>query len=281
MDALPLEFNLQARALKLRRRLLDLHFQSQSGHIASSLSCLDILIHIFARRLLRPEDRIMVSKGHAASAVYVTMVEHEQMKESELKSFGYLNNQNSLGLPSHLSWSLPAPSLAGSGSLGHGLGIAAGWALGQRIQNTLGSRLPRVCCVLSDGELNAGSVWEALMFVHTHKLTNIEIYVDLNGLQGCGPTKEILDLEPLGAKLESFGFDVRHCDGHNLSESNWGPAPEILQNPCVFLCKTLKGRGSSFMENNVTWHYKTLTASEHTRALAELAAAESALGRGP
>ena len=199
-----------------------MHYESGVGHIGGNLSCLDILLTLH-HRVLGPEDQFILSKGHAAGAYYVTLWTLGKLTELELSSF----HNDGTRLSGH-----PPPRgvdsiLFATGSLGHGLSIAAGLALAKRLQRKSG----RVFCLTSDGEWNEGSCWEALIFGRHHQLDNLTLMVDLNGLQGFGTTREVADLEPLAAKFRAFGLPTVEVDGHDpdkleclLNEPGTGPS---------------------------------------------------------
>jgi transketolase len=151
------------------------------------------------------------------------------------------------------------------GSLGHGLGLASGLALGKRLLGKSG----RVYCVMSDGEWNEGSNWEALTFIAHHQQRELILLVDLNGLQGFGTTAEVANLAPLAEKLESFGFEVRNVDGHDTSDIERALLDAPTARPLAVLAKTIKGHGVSFMESQLAWHYLPMTPEQYELAVQE------------
>jgi transketolase len=257
-------FNLAIRAKKL---ILDLHFHKKSGHVGSALSCLEILA---CTRFcwMGDDNSLVLSKGHAASALYSILAVAGDISEEELRSNYYRDGTLFSAHPPPNR--LPKISFA-TGSLGHGPGIAAGISLGYRF---LDSRR-RVYCVVSDGEMNEGSVWEAVAFSRQFRLSNLCLIVDRNGLQGFGRTKDVMDLSPLEEKFAAFGFAFRVVNGHNL--------PELLEQhdllvedctrqnvPGVIIADTIKGYGLPSLQDTLDCHYLPMSDSEYLGAIAKL-----------
>lgn len=238
---------LKERALSIKRRFLKMYHAANAGHIGSSLSCAEIMTFIkFA--CMREEDYLILSKGHAAASLYSVLAEGGTLSEDDIATF-YKNE-------TYLSAHPPANKLKGipfaTGSLGHGLSIAAGLGLAAKLKGLD----KKVYCVCSDGELNEGSTWEAALFIAQHELKNVFWFVDRNHLQGFGQTEEIMRLEPLDKKIESFGFTVKNCDGHNFGEML--PLRDQLKNPegpVAVICTTTKGRGWEAYANKLDSHY--------------------------
>ena len=239
------------------------------GHIGSALSIADILGALFAGPFadVQPDDpdrhRLVLSKGHAALALYSALYACGRLTKSALDT--YCADGSALaGHPEHVQAGIDFST----GSLGQGLSIAAGAALAARLQAS------RRCAfaVLSDAECDEGSIWEAALFAGHHRLSNLVAIVDVNGQQALGYTRDVLDLEPLGAKWVSFGWDVHELDGHDhelltatldVLDLSSGP-------PHVLLARTVSGRGVSFMERRIEWHYLPQSDHEHALALAEV-----------
>jgi transketolase len=251
----------------VRRTILEQAHRAGVGHIGSALSVVEILVALFGR-VLRGEpgdadrDRFVLSKGHAALALYAAL--HEAGRISREQLDGYCGDDTLLG--TH-----PEHELAGldfsSGSLGHGLSIGAGAALAARMQ---GSR--RCAFVLvSDAECNEGSLWEAVMFAAHHRLGNLTAVVDANGQQALGHTREVLDLEPLAARFEAFGWDAVEVDGHDV-DALASALGHVGDRPRVVIARTTFGKGVSFMESLVKWHYWPMSDAEYKQALAEVSA---------
>jgi transketolase len=186
-------------------RLLRMHHESAVGHIGGNLSCLDLLL-LLHHAVLGPDDQFILSKGHSAGAYYVTLWTLGQITDDELCRF----HRDDTRLSGRPPTSGIPDILFATGSLGHGFSLAAGLALAKKLRDEPGM----VYCLTSDGEWNEGSCWEALIFARHHKLSNLVLLVDLNGLQGFGTTREVADLEPLSDKFPVFGLPTTVVDGH-------------------------------------------------------------------
>lgn len=250
--------------LAARSRLLRMHYESGVGHIGGNLSALEVLLCLY-HKILQKEDAFVLSKGHAAGALYIALWSAGLLNEADLERF----HRDDTLLAGHPPVSGIPEVLFGTGSLGHGLALAAGLALGKKLKGQTG----RVFCLLSDGEWNEGSNWEALIFARQRGLDNLTIIVDLNGLQGFGATHEVADLGRLDEKFQTFGFSTREIDGHD-------PAAIIAAlsrpaaGPNAIIARTTKGKGVSFMENKLEWHYLPLTEPLYQQALQELPGCE-------
>lgn len=247
-------------ASRARARLLKMHYDSRVGHIGGNLSALDVLLHLHGH-VMGEEDVFVLSKGHAAGALYIALWAVGLIDEDELHSF-HADGTRLAGHPA-ARWHKRIPFA--TGSLGHGLGLAAGVALGKQLRGDPGT----VYSLLSDGECEEGSTWEAVMFSHHHALANLVVLVDANGLQGFGGTVEVASLEPLAPKFRGFGLQVAEIDGHSPSALDAALA-QRHDAPLVVLLRTVKGRGVSFMEGRMEWHYLPLTAEQYAAALREL-----------
>jgi transketolase len=243
-----------------KKRLLQMHFESGVGHIGGNLSCLDALMVLY-HKILGKDDLFVLSKGHAAGALYVTLWSLGRLTDADLKLF----HKEHTKLSGH-----PAPDWLteitfATGSLGHGFPLAAGLALGKKLQGRPG----RVFCLTSDGEWEEGSNWEALIFALHQRLESLTVMVDWNGLQGFGTTKEVAGLEGLKEKFASFGMSTEEIDGHDVKalENAWG---RKSKGPRAVIARTEKGRGVSFMRNRMEWHYLPLTEEQYRQALAEV-----------
>jgi transketolase len=237
--------------------LLNLHYRAKSGHVGSSLSCIEILSFI-RFHCWSADSKLVVSKGHAASALYSVLATAGDIREHALTE-GYYRD-GSLFSAHPPPNKLPNIPFA-TGSLGHGPGICNGLALGARLRAKNGAAPATVFCVLSDGELNEGSVWEAFAFAAHHNLDNLVFFIDRNRLQGFGSTEEVFDMEPLRDKLTSFGMNVVHADGHNFHSLM--EAYETLgtchHSPLIVVAETLKGRGLPGLAGTVDSHYLPMT----------------------
>jgi transketolase len=260
----PLSPELLRRA---KLRLLQMHFDAGVGHIGGNLSCLEILLTLY-HRLLGPSDAFLLSKGHAAGAWYVALWSAGHLTDADLRTF----HKDGTLLSGHPPPNgIPQITFA-TGSLGHGLGLAAGLALARRFKSEPG----HVYCLTSDGEWNEGSCWESLLFIHHHGLNNLTIIVDANGLQGFGTTAEVASLEPLSAKLAAFGLDVQEVEGHDLTAVAAALAPAPNAGPRIVIARTHKGHGVSFMTDRLDWHYLPMSADQYQAAVKEISRASSA-----
>jgi transketolase len=265
-------FTLQAIAAQLRADVVQLSHQARAAHLASALSCIDILAVLYGQVLnLDPDrpnypdrDRFILSKGHAAAALYATLAWKGIIPAEQLLTYG---EQHSL-LEEHPSPKLPGVEAA-TGSLGHGLPIANGMALAARIQN----RPYRVFVLMSDGECNEGSVWEAAMFASRHGLDALTVIIDFNKWQATGRSQEVLQLDPLADKWASFGWAVTELDGHDPDLLLKAFTQPVTQKPHAVIAHTVKGKGISFMEDDNNWHYRIPTAQEVLDAKLELGVA--------
>lgn len=249
-----------AQVLAARKRLLQMHFDSGVGHIGGNLSALDAMLVVF-HEFLRDDDRFVLSKGHAAGALYTTLWSKGRLQDDDLKLF-HRDNTLLAGHP-------PAKGIAdirfATGSLGHGLSLASGLALGARIKGDPA----RVVCLTSDGEWQEGSTWEALIFACHHALTNLTVLVDHNNLQGFGNTTDVASMAPLWERLRGFAVDIDVIDGHDLAAIRAALA-KPNQRLRIIVLRTVKGRGVSFMENRMEWHYLPLSPEQYRSAIAEL-----------
>lgn len=267
-----MKINLAKTAKEIRKSILRMHFLSQESHIGSALSCVDILTVLYFRILdinpKKPTDknrgRFILSKGHAASALYAVLAEKGFFSKNILNSFCKDNSK----LPGHSTINTVPGIEASAGSLGHGLPMATGMALADKKDK----KLSRVFVLISDGECDEGTTWEAALFSSHHKLDNLTAIIDYNKLQALGKTNEILNLEPLKDKWISFGWNVKEINGHNFNEIENALKPNNLHKnkPYVIIAHTIKGKGISFMENKLAWHYKSPNREQYNLALKEL-----------
>lgn len=254
---------LQDLRKKLALEILQLHKRAHAGHIGSSLSCLEILIYLY-HEMVRPQDQVILSKGHAATALYVVL-NHFGKLTVPLSEYYKEAGQLPAHPPTHLRTSaLPF----GTGSLGHGLSLACGLALSAKLK----SEDRKIFAVLSDGDCNSGSTWEALHFAVQQKLNNLFVIFDLNGLQGLGSASETLDFEPIGKKLSLMGFDVEEVSKGNSFQDLAQGAEKLKnsKNPSVVIARTMKGHGLSFMEGRLESHYLPLTEEQYEQAVREV-----------
>lgn len=246
---------------------------ARASHVGSCLSMADILavLHGAILRLdpTRPDwperDRLVVSKGHAAAVVYAALAEAGFLPIDELDTYA----ANGGRLAGHVTMTVPGVELS-TGSLGHGLPVAAGIALAGRRDGAAW----RVFCILSDGELDEGSNWEAIQFAQHFRLSNLYAIVDYNKIQSFGSVAEVSDLRPLAEKFRAFNWGVHEIDGHDHAalEVALSAPPPLPSRPTVIVAHTVKGKGVSFMEDRLAWHYKNPDDAQLAAALAELEA---------
>lgn len=255
------------RELRLRAqmRLLQMHYESGVGHIGGNLSCLDLLLYLH-HYALQPEDQFILSKGHAAGALYVTLWTLGRLTDEELRQF----HRNDTRLSGHPPAAGLPDVLFATGSLGHGVSLASGLALAKRLKGEGG----RVFCLTSDGEWNEGSNWEAIIFARQQQLDNLSVIVDLNGLQGFGSTREVADLSSLAEKFFAFGLSVQEIDGHGVHAMRRALDPDRFglcePGPEAIVAATRKGCGVSFMEDRMEWHYLPLSEEQYLQAIEEV-----------
>ena len=257
-------------AKKLRIETLKMTHHGKSSHIGSILSIIDIVAVLYCRILkLRPgsiknndRNRFILSKGHAGAAVYAALAFLGFFSKKKLMSH-CKNGSNLSGHISHIN--LPGVEFS-TGSLGHGLSVGCGFAFASKLKK----EKSKTFVLLSDGECNEGSTWEAAMFAGHHKLKNLVAIIDYNKLQSLTTTTKTLNLEPFKKKWESFGWDCKLIDGHNhkILEKNF--STKSKNKPKCFIASTIKGKGVSFMENKVLWHYRSPNILELKKALEEV-----------
>ena len=265
--------NLKELAKENRRNALKMIYNAQSGHIGGAFSSAEILTVLYHKFMNVPKkwaddkdfakrDRFVLSKGHASAALYSTLAQTGFISKDELMSFRMLGSK----LQGH-----PHPMCRGidaaTGSLGQGLSVACGMALGLRLDKNPA----KVYCLLGDGELQEGSVWEAFMHIAHEKLDNIIAIIDRNRLQIDGNTENVKSLDNLADKIKAFNWDVIEIDGHDIQEI-CSAIEKAKQNsrPIAIIANTIKGKGVSFMENNAGWHGKAPNKEDFERAYEEL-----------
>ena len=255
---------------EVRKQILTISARARAPHIASALSCTDILTALYFNvATIYPEnpkhpyrDRIILSKGHAAAALYSCLALKGFFPRETLDSFA----QDGSVFAEHPSYRVIPGVECSTGSLGHGLGIGSGIALKLKMDGSTS----RVFVVLSDGECNEGSTWEAALWAPKQQLSNLIGIVDYNKLQATGPSNEITQLEPLADKWKSYGWDVVEIDGHNLDDLTRELEQHSKEKRRMIIAHTIKGRGVSFMENDLEWHYKPLDDNTLPLALKEI-----------
>lgn len=260
-------------ATRIRRIILNQSKRANVGHIGSALSIADIVTCLYAYVLNIPgpddpdRDRLVLSKGHAVLALYAALFLRGWLSWEDLNT--YCGDGSLLGVH-------PEKALRGidfcSGSLGQGLSMGAGAALAARLQGS--DR--RVFVIVSDGECNEGSLWEGVMFAAHHQLANLVAIVDLNGQQALGYTEQVLNLSPIASRWQAFGWDTHEIDGHDVTQMTrtMDTLDTMSGAPHVLLAHTVGGKGVSFMEGQIKWHYWPMSDDEYQRALDELGAEE-------
>ena len=255
------------RCKKFRKRILEISRQVSAVHIGSAFSCLEIIEAIYYSlsdlNKPDPDDIFLLSKGHGCLSQYVILEELGILGDSDIAD--YCTKTGILGV--HPDRGNPG-IIASTGSLGHGLAMAVGIAYALREKKNSG----RVHCVISDGELQEGSTWEAVLLAGALKLSNLICYIDNNDLQSLERTSLTHpNLYPITEKFSSFGWGAELVDGHNTSEIIAAVRNNSESRPLAITCKTVKGKGISFMENIPIWHYRSPNNSEYQLALKELA----------
>lgn len=254
---------------RIRRIVIDQSKRANIGHIGSALSIADLLGALYGEILHAPgsddpeRDRFVLSKGHAALALYAALDLVDAIDETTLDTFA--SDGSSLGAhPEHV---VPGVDFS-TGSLGHGLSIAAGAALAARLARSR----RRAFALVSDAECNEGSLWEAAMFASHHRLSNLVAVVDADGQQALGYTRDVLDLSPLADRWSSFGWDAHEVDGHDVDSliATINQLDTDGGSPHVIVAHTTFGKGVSFMESRIEWHYWPMSDDQYEQALTEL-----------
>ncbi len=261
-------------ATRMRVLALQMVHRAKASHIGSALSICDVVAVLYGgvmridpdRPAARDRDRFILSKGHACVAVYAALAARGFVSEEELLTYG----QDHSALMNHISHKVPGVEFS-TGSLGHGLPFGVGKALAAKRRGAAW----RTFVLLSDGELGEGSNWEASMFAAHHGLDNLVAIVDYNKLQSLASVDATLRIEPLAAKFEAFGWSVREVDGHDHEAlgASLSAAPWHAGRPSMLVAHTTKGKGVSFMENRVEWHYRNPDDEQLAQALAQVGAA--------
>jgi transketolase len=258
-------------AYLIRRHCVEMTGRANASHIGSSLSMADVLGVLYAKVLrFHPQapdweerDRFILSKGHGCAALYAVLAECGYFPVKDLETF----YQNGSPFAGHTMHNIPGVELS-AGSLGHGLPVSTGIALSAK----RGGKPYRVYCMLSDGECDEGSVWEAALFGPQHKLDNLVVMVDYNKIQSLGRVEDVINLEPLAEKWKAFGWGTREIDGHDLSaiERAFDDVPFVSGRPSCIVAHTVKGKGVSYMEDKLLWHYRAPRGQDFEIAMAEL-----------
>lgn len=262
----------QKRAKNVRKNIVEMVYSANSGHPGGSLSIADIMVALYFSEVNidvnnpknENRDRVVLSKGHCSPALYSVLAEKGFIPKEDLKTFRKIDSY----LQGHPDMKkVPGVDMT-SGSLGQGLSVSNGMA----IAGKLDSKDYRVYCILGDGEIEEGQVWEAAMTSSHYKLDNLCVIVDNNNLQIDGKIEDVMNPHPIDKKFESFGFNVINIDGHNFEEilNAFEKAKEVKGKPTVIIAKTIKGKGVSYMEDKAGWHGKAPNEEEYNLAMNEL-----------
>lgn len=266
---------LKSIASKIRAHAVRMVHRSRASHLGSCLSMADIVACLYwnflnvdpQHRDWEDRDRFILSKGHGAAIIYAALAQRGFFPLQELETYCALGSR----LTGHITSGVPGVELS-SGSLGHGLPVGCGMALAAKR-----GHLPfRTVVLCSDGELDEGSNWEAVLFAPQHQLDNLVLIIDYNKVQSFGRVKDVLDLDPLADKFRAFRWAVKEVDGHNMQQlsDTFASIPFEPGKPSVIIANTIKGKGVSFMEDTLAWHYKSPTAEQLESALKELGESE-------
>ena len=267
-----LKKQLEITACKIRMGVIEGTYNAKSGHPGGSLSIADLMAYLyFAKMNVYPDkpdepqrDRLVLSKGHTAPALYAALAEKGYFPKDEIKSLRHIGAM----LQGHPCIEIPGVDMS-SGSLGQGISVACGMALsGQLTSDTY-----KVYAVLGDGEIQEGQVWEAAMFASHYNLDNLIAVVDNNGLQIDGKVEDVMSIYPIAEKFEAFGWHaIKDVDAHDFDalEKAFDEAESVVNQPVVIVLKSVKGKGVSFMENNVSWHGAAPNKEQYEQAMDEL-----------
>lgn len=255
-------------AIDARKKVLEMIYKAQTSHISSNFSCLDILAVLF-EKMDPKKDKFIASKGWVAASVYYFLAKKGIIPEKDLERYCQPGEKKYIGLiEPHGKFGL---ELAG-GSMGYGLPAGIGFALSKKLNKEKG----RIYVLVSDGEMQIGTIWEGSLIAAHHRLDNLLVIVDYNKLQAMGETNKILNIEPLKNKWETFGWEVREVDGHNFNaiEESLTSLSSQREKPAVIIAHTVKGSGGAsacnIFENNIEWHYRYVDEKSYKLALALL-----------
>ena len=255
-----------AAARSIRRDIIEMAYRSGAPHVGSALSCADILATLYFGPLrLEPwdsRDIFIISKAHASTALYATLTARGLMAREMLETYCRSGGK----LPAHLDRTSGPGIECSAGSLGHGFNMGLGMAYGFKLQHTE----RRVYALIGDGESQEGSIWEGALFAPTMGLDNFTAIMDCNNLQGYGRATEICSFEPVAEKWRAFGWHVCETDGHDHRAMVAALAEESQGKPKMIVARTVKGKGVSFMEDELVWHYYIVTEELRARALEEI-----------
>lgn len=254
---------------EIRQTVLKMVNKANVSHVGAAFSIVDVLYTIyfrisdFSNNFINDKNRdiIILSKGHSSAALYSVLYHKGYLNFSDIDNYSIDGGS----LPCHIDKNKSPFFEVSTGSLGHGLSLSVGFALAKKMDNLSG----HVYVICGDGEMNEGSVWEAVMFAHTHKLNNLTLIVDFNNFQAFGSTNSVIDQTNLAEKLKAFGFCTLEVDGHNIREIEQSLVFRC-DKPVAVIAHTIKGKGVSFMENKLEWHYKSPNDEQLAIALQEI-----------
>jgi transketolase len=255
------------QALQARLKTLEMIYKAQTSHIGSNFSAIDILTVLFnladisADRQEKGKDKIVISKGWIAASFYYFLAQKGIIPKEDLETY-CMPGSKYIGL---LEPNVQGVEAAG-GSMGFGLPFGVGFAMAKKVKKDSG----RIFVLMGDGEMDEGTTWESALIANHHKLGNLTVVIDANGLQGMGKTEDVLSIAPLKEKWLAFGWNVLEVDGHDFLQIENAVLSAKGDKPLVIIAKTTKGKGVSFMENNNIYHYKELSEKEYKDALTEL-----------
>ena len=254
--------NYKKISTEARKKSLEVIYKAQTSHIGSNFSCIDLLAVIFEKINL-DKDKIILSKGWAAASLYYFLWKKGRITEDELNSYCQPGSKF-IGLAEPVIPEIPAAG----GSMGFGLPFGVGFALAKKFNK----EEEKIYVLMSDGEMQCGTTWESALIGAHHNLDNLIVIVDANDLQAMGRVEDILNIEPVKDKWNSFGWEVERIDGHNFEEieKSLNSLPLREGKPTIIIAKTIKGKGVSFMEGDNLYHYKGLSEEEYQKALKEL-----------
>ncbi len=254
----------------IRTNAVEMVYRAKASHIGGALSIADILAVLYTNilnvnpnnSLLPDRDRLLLSKGHCCTSLYAVLALKGFFPMEELQSYGIDGSR----LLSHTTHYIPGIEIS-AGSLGHGLPIACGLALAAKRKK----QTYKTYCIVGDGEMDEGSNWEALLFAAHHQLDNLCLIIDYNKIQSLGNTNDVINLEPLKTKLEAFNWHTIEINGHNHDEINQAlNLLGTLSKPLAIIAHTIKGKGISFMENQLLWHYRSPNEEQYATAINEI-----------
>ncbi|MBE6673060.1 MAG: transketolase [Ruminococcaceae bacterium] len=268
------KLSLRKVAEEIRLGILEGTYNAGSGHPGGSLSCADVMAYLYFEELnidpanpkWEDRDRFVLSKGHAAPALYAALSLRGFFPREDIKTLRQIDSH----LQGHPDMNKTPGVDISTGSLGIGVSNACGMALAAKLQN----KDFRVYAITGDGELQEGQIWESAMFASHYKLDNLIVFADINGLQIDGKTSDVMSVEPVDKRFEAFGWNVTRIDGHDFDaiEAAVQAAKQVKGKPSVIVCDTVKGKGVSFMENKAGWHGVAPKKDEYEAAVAEVSA---------